>query len=82
MKNLQARLAKLEQSVKAAVPFSDWTQTAAYAALSEADKQKMGQYTERFNKAGLGEFSDEELNDFETLLLPFAKEEREDDNGR
>lgn len=82
MKNLQARLVKLEQAVKAAVPFSDWTQTSAYAALTDADKQKIHAYTERFGKAGLSEFSDDELDDFEKLLLPFAKEEREEDNGR
>ncbi len=82
MKNIQARLVKLEQSVKAAVPFKDWTQSAAYAALSEADRQRITGYTDRFNKAGLSGFSDEELDDYEALLLPFVKEEREEDNGQ
>lgn len=82
MKNLQARLAKLERSFKATVPLSDWTQTAAYAALSEVERQRINGYTDRFNKAGLSSFSDEELDDYEALLLPFVKEDREKDNGR
>lgn len=76
--SLRNRLARLEKSTTRAAPVLDWKSTKAYAALSDADREKLQCYADRFNESGLGPFTDEELHEFELLLFPFAKEEQGD----
>lgn len=76
--NLRNRLARLESSIKQATPAVDWTTTPAYLALSEEDRKALQGYVDRFNSAGLQQFTDDELNDFERILMPLAKEEKDD----
>lgn len=78
MKNADTRLSKLEQSVKQASPAYDWLASPTYAAMLEADRHLLTSFADRFNADGLGNFSDEELNEFERLIFPFAREEQAD----
>lgn len=75
---LDNRITRLEQSVRSAVPAYAWTESRAYGQLSEEDRRRLHDYANRFQAVGLSEFTDEELNDFELLTFPFAKEEEED----
>lgn len=78
MKNAHTRLSRLELSIKQAVPDVDWTTTPAYQALPEEDRKTLHSYADRFNADGFHSFTDEELHDFERILMPLAKEERND----
>lgn len=75
MKSTDARLSKLELVIKGAAPVFDWTATQAYADLSPADRDKLHSFAERFTAAGLSDFSDEELTEFEHVVAPFHNEE-------
>ncbi len=72
--NLRGRLSRLESSIKQAVPSVDWRETDAYRSLSDADKETLSIYTDRFNAGGLEPFTDEELNDFELILMVLDKQ--------
>ncbi|MCQ1778236.1 hypothetical protein NOJ05_13595 [Neorhizobium galegae] len=78
MKNGSSRLSRLEQSIRSAVPAYDWTASPTYAQMSEEDRQRLHGYAERCQAEGLAQFTIDELNDFELLVLPFAKEEEAD----
>ncbi|WP_081159927.1 hypothetical protein [Ensifer aridi] len=65
-------------AINKAVPVFDWRATKAYAALSDADREKLHHYVDRFNESGLAPFTDAELHEFELLIFPFAKEEQGD----
>ncbi|MCC2612636.1 hypothetical protein [Neorhizobium petrolearium] len=76
--NLRNRLARLESSIQQATPEVDWTTSPAYLALPEEDRQALQGYVDRFNSGGLQQFTDDELLDFERILVPLAKEEKSD----
>jgi hypothetical protein len=78
MKNARLRLSRLELSIKQATPEVDWTTTKAYAALSGDDRQALHGYVDRFNAGGLQPFTDDDLYDFERILMPLAQEEKGD----
>lgn len=79
MRNADSRLFRLEQSVKQAVPPVDWTQTDAFCAMSPVDREKLQEFSARYSTHGLISFSDEELHEFELLVMPFAREEPDDE---
>lgn len=78
MKNAHARLSRLELSIKRATPEVDWTATPAYLALSDEDRRALHSYVDRFHANGLQPFTDDELQDFERILIPLAQEEKGD----
>ena len=78
MKNGSSRLSRLEQSIRSAVPAYDWTASPAYPQMSEEDRQRLHRYADRYQAEGLEQFTIDELNDFELLIFPFAKEEAAD----
>lgn len=77
MKNAHTRLSRLELSISQAIPETDWMTTPAYLALPEEDRVTLEGYVTRFNESGLKPFADEELNEFERILLKLAVEEKD-----
>ena len=78
MKNAGVRLAKLEQSAKRSASGLDWTQSPAYSAMSTADQTKLQAFAQRYSAEGFNNFADEELDEFERLIFPLAREEQQD----
>lgn len=79
MKNADIRLTRLEQSVRRSVQATDYRQTMAYLAMSADDRDRLHTYENRYGVDGhLQDFTDEELHDFERLLMPLANEEQAD----
>jgi hypothetical protein len=76
MKNARTRLSRLELSISRAIPEIDWRTTPAYLAMDEEVRQTFESYVSRFNAEGLKTFTDDELNDFERILMPLVMEEK------
>lgn len=75
MKSTHVRLSKLELAINGGAPAFDWKATQAYADLSPAERERLHSFAERFTAAGLSDFGDYELTEFERLITPFHIEE-------
>jgi hypothetical protein len=73
MKNTNGRLTRLEQRVLGKASVQDYSEMPAFLAMVDADREKLVCFADRFSAAGhLRDFSDEDLHEFERLLIPFG----------